>query len=732
MKKTLNTLFALLLSVGLHAQSFEWAKSVGGTGDLIGRSIAVDALGNVYTTGPFLETVDFDPGAGVMNLTSQGHDDIFVKKLDSLGNLVWVKSVGGTSFDGGYSIAVDAQGNVYTTGYFVGTVDFDPGAGTVNLTSQGGSDIFIQKLDALGDLVWAKSVGGTGNDIGGSIAVDAQGNVYTTGDFRGIVDFDPGAGTADLTSQGENDVFIQKLDALGDLIWAKSVGETSYDYGYSIAVDVLGNVYTTGYFSGTVDFDPGAGTVNLTSQGGNDIFIQKLDALGDLVWAKSVGGTGNDNGRSIAVDAQGNVYTTGDFRGTVDFDPGAGIVNLTSQGGSDIFIQKLDALGDLVWVKSMGGNSTDFGESIAVDSQGNVYTTGDFRGIVDFDPGAGTTNLTSQGEIDFFIQKLDALGNLVWAKSVGGTSNDGGNSIAVDAQGNVYTTGYFWGTVDFDPGAGTAYLTAQGYDFFVQKLSPCVANTGTDVITACNSYTWIDGNTYTANNNTATYTLTNAAGCDSVVTLNLTIVNSNTGTDVITACDTYTWIDGNTYTANNNTATHTLTNAAGCDSVVTLNLTINSVTDITTSLNGLTITATNANASYQWLDCDNDNAAIVGETNPTFTATANGNYAVQLTENGCVDTSACVAITTVGIEVNSFGQGFTVYPNPSSGPFSIDLGASHADVQLTITDISGKVIQLQQLTQVQIIQLSIENPVGVYFVSIQSGHQKAVVKLIKK
>src|SRR5690606_25371176 len=127
------------------------------------------------------------------------------------------------------------QGNVYTTGYFVGTVDFDPGAGTVNLTSQGGSDIFIQKLDALGDLVWAKSVGGTGNDNGRSIAVDAQGNVYTTGDFRGIVDFDPGAGTADLTSQGEYDVFIQKLDALGDLIWAKSVGETSYDYGYSIA-----------------------------------------------------------------------------------------------------------------------------------------------------------------------------------------------------------------------------------------------------------------------------------------------------------------------------------------------------------------------------------------------------------------------------------------------------------------------------------------------------------------
>ncbi|MGC6468655.1 MAG: SBBP repeat-containing protein, partial [Chitinophagales bacterium] len=196
-------------------------------------------------------------------------------------NFEWAKSFGGTFDDQGYSIALDASGNVYTTGWFAGTVDFDPGAGTNNLTAQGSADVFVQKLDPLGNLIWAKSFGGTSADQGYSIALDASGNVYTTGRFRGTVDFDPGAGLATLTSAGSDDVFIQKLDPLGNLIWAKSFGGTSADYGYSIAVDASGNVYTTGYFQGTVDFDPGAGTNNLTAQGNRDVFIQKLDPLGN-------------------------------------------------------------------------------------------------------------------------------------------------------------------------------------------------------------------------------------------------------------------------------------------------------------------------------------------------------------------------------------------------------------------------------------------------------------------
>jgi len=362
---------------------------------------------------------------------------------------------------------------------------------------------------------------------------------------------------------------------------AKSMGGTSFDSGRSITTDASGNVYTTGYFQNTVDFNPGSGVSNLVSNGSYDIFISKLDANGNFIWAKSMGGTSSDYGYSITTDASGNVYTTGSFAGTVDFDPGSGVSNLVSNGSSDIFIQKLDANGNFLWAKSMGGTSYDSGTSITTDASGNVYTTGTFTGIVDFDPSFSISNLNSSGGYTF-IQKLDANGNFIWAEQV---NNLASKSINIDANGNLY-------------------ITATDYIF---KFKDC-ANSSLYNHTACNSYTWIDGNTYTANNNTATHTLTNVNGCDSVITLNLSINNSiTTGTDVQTACDTYTWIDGNTYTSNNNTATHTLTNSIGCDSVVTLSLSIlNSTTgtDLQTACNtftwidGNTYTASNNTASH--------------------------------------------------------------------------------------------------------------------------------------
>jgi predicted transcriptional regulator len=451
----------------------------GGTGDDYGRSVAVDSSGNVYTTGPFLNTVDFDPGSGTANLTSNGGKDVFVSKLDSSGNYVWAKSFGGTSTDYGYSVAVDSSGNVYTTGTFEGTGDFDPGSGTTNLTSNGGTDVFVSKLDSSGNYVWAKSFGGTSTDYGYSVAVDSSGNVYTTGYFKNTVDFDPGSGTTNLTSNGSNDVFISKLDSSGNYVWAKSFGSTNTELGYG-AVDSSGNVYTTGYFKNTVDFDPGSGTTNLTSNGGQDVFVSKLDSSGDLVWAKSFGGPMTDFGRSVAVDSSGNVYTTGTFEGTGDFDPGSGTTNLTSNGGTDVFVSKLDSSGNYVWAKSFGGTHLEYGFSVAVDSSGNVYTTGYFKSeLVDFDPGSGTANLTHDGTgcagyaADVFVSKLDSSGNYGWAKSFGSDdcNAESGYSVAADSSGNVYTTGTFRSTVDFDPGSGTTNLTSNGgQDVFVLKL----------------------------------------------------------------------------------------------------------------------------------------------------------------------------------------------------------------------------------------------------------------------
>ncbi|MBK5285337.1 MAG: T9SS type A sorting domain-containing protein [Bacteroidia bacterium] len=494
MKKSL--LFLILNSQFLILNSFSqspnwlWAKSMGGTSYEYCNSIAIGPAGSgaIYTTGRFNGTVDFDPGASVFNLTAGGND-IFISKLDSSGNFVWAKAMGGTGGDGeGYSVAIDpGSGAVYTTGDFQGTADFDPGAGVFNLTSAGSDDIFISKLDSSGNFVWAKAMGGTNQDIGYSVAIDPTGSgaVYTTGAFGGTVDFDPGAGVFNITAGGSDDIFISKLDSSGNFVWAKAMGGTSQDKGFSIAIDSAGSgdVYTTGYFYGTADFDPdSSGIFNLISTGGENIFISKLDNSGSFIWAKATGG---GMGFSIAIDpaGSGNVHTTGYFAGTADFDPGVGIFNLTSAGGNDIFISKLDASGNFVWAKALGGTSYQYGNSIAIDpaGSGDAYTTGNFNGTVDFDPGAGVFNLTSAGgSDDIFISKLDSSGNFIWVKAMGGISNDVGNSIAIDASGNVHLTGYFNSpSISF---SSTTLTNTGGSDIFIARLDTITIITGNNEI----------------------------------------------------------------------------------------------------------------------------------------------------------------------------------------------------------------------------------------------------------
>ncbi|MBK8367727.1 MAG: SBBP repeat-containing protein [Bacteroidetes bacterium] len=467
-------LIVSFITINLKAQtpSLQWAVTMGGPSSDLGQSVVVDAGGYIYTTGYYEGTVDFDPGINVNNLTALGSYDIFVSKFDASGNLIWVKSMGGPSWDNGFSIAVDISGNVYSTGVFSGTADFDPNSNVINLTSAGSYDIFVLKLDTYGNYLWAKKMGGTLTDNALALTIDASCNVYTTGTFLGTADFDPSATTVNLNSVGADDIFISKLDSAGNYVFAKRMGGSQTDVAYSITVDALGNIYTTGDFYGTADFDPSISIANLTSVGANDIFISKLNSNGNFVWAKSMGGASPENSRSIVVDASGNIYTTGSFYGATDFDPNGGIANLVSNGSYDIFVSKLDSSGNFIWAKNMGGVSADFGFSIAVDGVSNVYTTGTIAGTADFDPNIGIINLTSNGGDDIFISKLNSLGNFSWAISMGDTARDVGYSISVDGINNVYTAGWYNGTVDFDPSASALHLTSVGSnDIYVNKLN---------------------------------------------------------------------------------------------------------------------------------------------------------------------------------------------------------------------------------------------------------------------
>jgi Beta-propeller repeat len=458
--------------------NFVWAKSVGSRSYESVSRIATDSSRNVYITGVFTGTVDFDPSlTSLNNLVSAGQQDIFVSKLDSSGNFVWAKALGGEGDDAGYGLEIDSTDNIYTTGYFSGTADFDPSLmGTTNLVSAyGTTDIFISKLNSSGNFVWAKAMGGSNVDIATSIAIDGSGNVYTTGSFSGTVDFDPSlTGTANLLTGDPSNVFLSKLTAAGNFVQAQQF--TSGSLGVSkTVVDNLGNRYTVGTFSGTVDFDPSlTGTSNLVSMGGNDIFISKLDSRGNFVWAKAIGGTTADTAASIVIDGSGNIYTAGTFSGTVDFDPSlTSATNLVSIGDADIFISKLDSRGNFVWAKSMGGQGYNVVSDLEVDASSNVYTTGRFVGTNDFDPSfTGINNLVSAGQWDIFISKLDSSGNFIWAKSVGSPSEDIATGIAIDGNGNVYTSGLFKDTVDFDPSlTGVTTLASAGdADIFISKL----------------------------------------------------------------------------------------------------------------------------------------------------------------------------------------------------------------------------------------------------------------------
>ena len=723
------SLFAVSF-VNAQAPSFQWADRIGGTYQEEGYSIATDASGNVYTTGYFSGTVDFDPGVGTFNLISNiGNVDVFISKLDASGNFVWAKNIAGNAnvSDYGYGIAVDAFGSSYITGIFTGTADFDPNAGIYNLTSTAMFNIFILKLDASGNFAWAKQIGGASYGQGNAISVDASSNVYTTGFFQGTTDFDPNGGIYNLTSGGVGDIFISKLDVNGNFVWAKAMNGSMDDTGQSIVVDAFGNVYTTGVFQGTVDFDPNAGTYNLTSAGQQDIFISKLDVSGNFVWAKQIGDVTPDYSFSIALDASNNVCFTGHFTGTVDFDPGVGTFNLTGANGANVYVAKLDVSGNFVWAALLGGQRA---YSIATDASGNIYSTGYFSGTTDFDPGFGVFNLTAGPTMDIYLSKLDVNGNFKWAKSMGaGNTNDIGYSITIDASYNVYTTGLFGGTVDFDPTAGTYNLTSAGAnDLFIQKLGQCSPVSFSQTISLCAGQSITVGvNTY---NITGVYTdvLTSVSGCDSTVTTNLTVKSAITGSQTLTLCFGQSITVGQNNYNTTGVYTDILTAADGCDSTLTTNLTVNPAINVGTTLNGLTLSANLAGATYQWLNNCPNYTLIAGATNQSYTVLANGSYAVIVTVGNCSDTSLCTTINTVGFEGVNNEIHIAIYPNPTNGVFNVEL---IENAQIIIINTLGEVV-LNELFGVGKQQINIQNCVnGIYFVQAIFSEKQRTFRLIK-
>jgi len=372
---------------------FVWAKQIRGQySDVETTSIVIDEQDNIIIGGKFNHTVNFGTDTNPYNMTAQGYPDAFICKYDSDANLIWAKQFN-TSEEAYINELYYKNSGIYVAGAFLQDITFDANMPNATIQSQGEKDIFFAKFDTNGNFLWGRGVGSPHSDEAHAITVDDDANVYITGGFWGTVDFDPGNNYYYLTSAGYQDIFIAKYDAAGNFVFAKALAGNLYqDIGRGIELDNDGNIYLTGSYRSTVDFDPGSGVYNLTSFGDSDIFIAKYSSQGDFIWAKSIGGLAIDSALDLSVsDVQNGVFVTGYFQRLVDFDPGTGIHALDSNGGYDIFIEKLDLDGNFEWAGNIGGDAdspagdVDAGRAVLVNED-EVFFAGNFQpGDIDFD-----------------------------------------------------------------------------------------------------------------------------------------------------------------------------------------------------------------------------------------------------------------------------------------------------------------------------------------------------------
>ena len=414
-----------------------------GTGTATGLETLISTDKTVYVAGLYTDIVTI----GNVTLPAAVASDFFVAAYDSLANLIWVKTITGSQSGNIYAMKFDQAGNILICGNFSGTIDLDPGPGTDIHTGGAGQSAFFAKYDNNLNLIWGRHFVSTVDVRATSVVSDLTGNVFVTGMFNGTVDFDPGAGVANLNSAGQSDVFLARFDINGNWVWSNRLGSTGFDQPFDVEM-LSGTILIGGHFSGTVDFDFSGTVFNLLSAGGsNDVFHVRYDIAGSFIWAKRIGGTMNELFTDLVVDAAGNFWSLGSFEGTCDMDPDAGTSNLISSGGDNTYFAKYSSIGALITAKAIGSSVNGEGLSkILLDASNNIYICGSFAGTgtqVEFDPGAFVVNRSSFGlSYDCFIAKYDAAGNFLWVTDMGGTGFDQGHAFSISPDGKlIFATG---------------------------------------------------------------------------------------------------------------------------------------------------------------------------------------------------------------------------------------------------------------------------------------------------
>lgn len=428
-----------------------------------GIDICIDNSGNTYTTGYFTGVAWF----GNVTLSSAGTTDIFIVKTNNTGDVVWAKSAGGFGPDKGLSVKTDINGNCYVTGFFYGTASF---GGTSISSIAGSQDMFLAKYDVNGNFVWVTSGGGKTGDMGNAVTADRYGNVYITGQFADTAQF---SGTTlismpDTNFQSSIDAFIAKYNSSGNLLWIKKGSAIYTDRGMDICVDTLGSVYAIGQFSDTIAFD------NIYNNNSfNATYLIKYDSAGTELWFRRMGGSSQNIAYGVALDANANIYLTGDCAGNIIFF-GPTNFPFTSPYNYNVYIAKYNSNGDFLWFTSDGSSSQVSSRNIALDNSGNPHIVGNFRCIFSqYSDFYGAGNFNSIGFRDVFVVKYNTSGIKQWMRQCGGQKDDYGSGIVMNSSGQPIITGTYRYKMIFPGSPDFIWNTMDGYAYSATNGQYC-------------------------------------------------------------------------------------------------------------------------------------------------------------------------------------------------------------------------------------------------------------------
>ncbi|MEI6488500.1 MAG: T9SS type A sorting domain-containing protein [Bacteroidota bacterium] len=813
------------------AGNYIWAKNIysdWSTGSDPTR-IATDTAGNIYITGTFTATKDFDPGIGVANLTANTYNylasETFFAKYTTNGDYVWAKTIEGQAT--GVSISADKYGNVFLTGSYYGTVDFDPNAGISNLSSVPGSqsyygDAYFAKYDINGNYLWAKSIGGATMDGGLDIVNDTVGNVYITGFFTGVADFNPDSVAVNNLSSWSNstyNAYYAKYDNNGQYLWAQSYLSNNSSRGAKIAFDKNGDLYIIGtVYAGAARYQ---------------VLLTKYTADGTSIWATGFGSIYDEFGKCLAIDTIGNIHLSGEFAGTVNFGVYS-VVNLTSDGTygtgvPDAFFAKYKQLPPNYAGVISGTSSICAGQTNVVFSVPVIYGATSYNWVlpngativsgnnsqtitVNFSAnatsgiitvngyniaGAGypssfpitihplpiinvsysdttlcsntSSILSASGATTYTWLPVTGLSNasianplasplLTTTYTVTGTTNGCANTNTVHISIPALTIS---GTSIICNGSNTSLMatgidsvewingpTSQQYivaptttttyyaigtspegckDTAMQTVNVLPVYHDTVISETCTGTTYLFGTQNITSSGNYAQQLVSVNGCDSIIYLNITF------NPVFTIANPQWICDGNTYSINGNSYISTgnyydtLATSHGCDSIILTQLTVTTI-DTSVAVMGATIISNAIAMDYQWMDCTTGNTIITNAINQSYTPSANGAYSVMITVNGCVDTSACVNIMTVGnIEATTDNEEWWIQPNPSNGVFHIS--AKHPlSANIIIFNVIGETVY-QSLITAKESTIDLTNvKKGIYFVKLMPENKREVYK----